>query len=67
VAQKGSLVNADRTRFDFSHNGPMTADEIRRVEEIVNREILSNTATEAKVMSFDDAVKHGAMALFGEK
>ncbi|MFI4940168.1 MAG: alanine--tRNA ligase [Burkholderiales bacterium] len=67
VAQKGSLVDADKTRFDFSHNGPMTAEEIRRVEEIVNREILSNTATAAKVMSFDDAVKHGAMALFGEK
>ncbi|HXA48132.1 MAG TPA: alanine--tRNA ligase, partial [Burkholderiaceae bacterium] len=67
VAQKGSLVDADKTRFDFSHNGPMTADEIRRVEEIVNREILTNTATEAKVMGFDDAVKYGAMALFGEK
>lgn len=67
VAQKGSLVDADKTRFDFSHNGPLTADEIGRVEQIVNREILSNTATEAKVMSFDDAVQHGAMALFGEK
>jgi alanyl-tRNA synthetase len=67
VAQKGSLVDADKTRFDFSHNGPMTADEIRLVEEIVNREILINTATEAKVMGFDDAVKYGAMALFGEK
>jgi alanyl-tRNA synthetase len=67
VAQKGSLVDPDKTRFDFSHNGPMTADEIRRVEEIVNREILTNTATEAKVMGYDDAVKYGAMALFGEK
>jgi alanyl-tRNA synthetase len=67
VAQKGSLVDAEKTRFDFSHNGPMSADEIRRVEEIVNREILANAATEAKLMSFDDAVKHGAMALFGEK
>ncbi|MBV8667306.1 MAG: alanine--tRNA ligase, partial [Burkholderiaceae bacterium] len=67
VAQKGSLVDADKTRFDFSHNGPMTADEIRRVEEIVNREVLENTATEAKIMGFDDAVKYGAMALFGEK
>jgi alanyl-tRNA synthetase len=67
VAQKGSLVDAEKTRFDFSHNGPMTADEIRRVEEIVNREILTNTATEAKVMGYDDAVKYGAMALFGEK
>ena len=67
VAQKGSLVDAERTRFDFSHNAPMTADEIRQVEEIVNREILENEATVAQTMSFDDAIKHGAMALFGEK
>jgi alanyl-tRNA synthetase len=67
VAQKGSLVDPDKTRFDFSHNAPMTAEEIRRVEEIVNREILANNAAHAQVMSFDDAVKGGAMALFGEK
>ena len=67
VAQKGSLVDAERTRFDFSHNAPLTADQIRRVELIVNREILANVATEARVMAFDDAVKFGAMALFGEK
>ena len=67
VAQRGSLVDAEKTRFDFSHNAPMTADEIRQVEEIVNREILANNATVARHMSFDDAVKHGAMALFGEK
>ena len=67
VAQKGSLVDADKTRFDFSHNAPMTADEIRQVEDIVNREILVNVATESKIMPYDDAVKHGAMALFGEK
>ena len=67
VAQKGSLVDADKTRFDFSHNAPVTADEIRRVEEIVNLEILSNAATEARLMGFDDAVGAGAMALFGEK
>jgi len=67
VAQRGSLVDAEKTRFDFSHNAPMTADEIRQVEEIVNREILANHATVAQHMSFDDAVKHGAMALFGEK
>ncbi len=67
VAQKGSLVDAEKTRFDFSHNGPLTTDEIRRVEQIVNREILANLATESKIMPFDDAVKHGAMALFGEK
>ena len=67
VAQKGSLVDVEKTRFDFSHNAPMTADEIRQVETIVNREILANVATRAQVMAFDDAVKHGAMALFGEK
>lgn len=67
VAQKGSLVDADKTRFDFSHTAPMTAGEIRQVEQIVNREILANAATSAQLMAFDDAVKHGAMALFGEK
>ena len=67
VQQKGSLVDAEKTRFDFSHNSPMTADEIRRVETIVNAEILANAATSARVMKFDEAVKHGAMALFGEK
>jgi alanyl-tRNA synthetase len=67
VQQKGSLVDPDKTRFDFSHNAPMTADQIAQVEAIVNREILQNHATRAQHMSFDDAVKHGAMALFGEK
>ena len=67
VSQKGSLVDVEKTRFDFSHNAPMTADEIRQVETIVNREILANAATQAQVMGYDDAVKHGAMALFGEK
>lgn len=67
VAQKGSLVDVEKTRFDFSHNAPMTADEIRQVENIVNREILANAATHAQFMAYDDAVKHGAMALFGEK
>ena len=67
VAQKGSLVDADKTRFDFSHNAPLTAAEIRQVEDIVNHEILANVATEAKVMGYDDAIKYGAMALFGEK
>ena len=67
VAQKGSLVTHERTRFDFSHNAPLTADEIRRVEAIVNHEILANVATEAKMMSYDEALSSGAMALFGEK
>ncbi|NHZ89558.1 alanine--tRNA ligase [Massilia sp. CCM 8733] len=67
VAQKGSVVDPDRTRFDFSHNAPLTQDQIAQVEVIVNREILENHATAAHTMSFDDAVKHGAMALFGEK
>jgi alanyl-tRNA synthetase len=67
VAQKGSLVDPDKTRFDFSHNAPLTAEQIAQVEAIVNREILQNHATRAQHMSFDDAVKHGAMALFGEK
>ena len=67
VAQKGSLVDADKTRFDFSHHAPISADEIRRVEEIVNNEILANAATQARVMAIDDAQKIGAMMLFGEK
>jgi len=67
VQQKGSLVDPDKTRFDFSHNAPLTADQIAQVETIVNREILENHPTQAHHMSFDDAVKHGAMALFGEK
>jgi alanyl-tRNA synthetase len=67
VQQKGSLVDPDKTRFDFSHNAPLTAEEIARVEQIVNAEILQNHATQAQHMSMDDAIKHGAMALFGEK
>ena len=67
VVQKGSLVDADKTRFDFSHNAPLTADEIRRVEALVNHEILDNAATNAQLMPYDDAIRHGAMALFGEK
>jgi alanyl-tRNA synthetase len=67
VQQKGSLVDADKTRFDFSHNAPLSDAEIRQVEEIVNAEILANAPTHAEIMPFDDAVKSGAMALFGEK
>ncbi|HEY0820747.1 MAG TPA: alanine--tRNA ligase [Rhizobacter sp.] len=67
VQQKGSLVNAERTRFDFAHNGPMTDEQIRKVEAIVNAEILANAATNARVMPIDEAQKSGAMMLFGEK
>jgi alanyl-tRNA synthetase len=67
VQQKGSLVDADKTRFDFAHNAPMTDDEIRRVEQIVNNEIIANAPGVVRVMPYDDAVKGGAMALFGEK
>ncbi len=67
VQQKGSLVNAERTRFDFAHNAPVTAEQIKRVEDIVNAEVLTNAATSAQVMALDDAQKSGAMMLFGEK
>jgi alanyl-tRNA synthetase len=67
VQQKGSLVDADKTRFDFVHTAPMTDDEITRVERIVNAEILANAATQARVMGIEDAQKSGAMMLFGEK
>ena len=67
VAQKGSLVDADKTRFDFSHSGALTADQIGQIEQRVNREILANVASETHLMPYDDAVKFGAMALFGEK
>jgi alanyl-tRNA synthetase len=67
VQQKGSLVDADKTRFDFAHNAPMTNAEIAKVEAIVNSEILKNEPTSAKVMALDAAQKTGAMMLFGEK
>ncbi|WP_019938821.1 alanine--tRNA ligase [Bordetella sp. FB-8] len=67
VQQRGSLVDPDKTRFDFAHDAPMTAEQVARVEEIVNAEVLANQATQARVMAFDDAVQEGAMALFGEK
>jgi alanyl-tRNA synthetase len=67
VQQKGSLVDAERTRFDFSHTQPMTEQEIRTVEALVNRAIRANYPVETRVMPYDDAIKAGAMALFGEK
>ena len=67
VQQKGSLVNADRTRFDFAHNAPVTDAEIREIERRVNEEILANAAAQARVMDIESAQKTGAMMLFGEK
>ncbi|OYU45619.1 MAG: alanine--tRNA ligase [Burkholderiales bacterium PBB4] len=67
VQQKGSLVNAERTRFDFAHNAPVTDEQIRQIETIVNAEVLSNAAAQARVMDIESAQKTGAMMLFGEK
>jgi alanyl-tRNA synthetase len=67
VEQKGSLVDADKTRFDFAHNLPMTNEEIQQVEKIVNAEIFSNTKTDASIMKMEEAQKTGAVMLFGEK
>ncbi|MEQ1718565.1 MAG: alanine--tRNA ligase [Hyphomicrobium sp.] len=67
VAQKGSLVSADRLRFDFSHTKPMTADEVKEVETLANAVLLENTAVETRLMALDEARALGAMALFGEK
>jgi alanyl-tRNA synthetase len=67
VQQKGSQVDPDKTRFDFVHNAPMTNAEIRRVENLVNAEILANTACECHVLPIAEAQKLGAMMLFGEK
>ncbi len=67
VQQKGSQVDPDKTRFDFVHTQPMSDEQIRDVEAIVNAEILANAATQSRVMAIDDAQKTGAMMLFGEK
>jgi len=67
VQQKGSLVTDQRLRFDFSHNEPVRPEELREIERIVNRQIRENTDSNAAVMSMDEALKEGAMALFGEK
>jgi len=67
VQQKGSLVDANRTRFDFSHPQQLSATEIARVEALVNREIRRNVPVSAHLMHYDEAIKAGAMALFGEK
>ena len=67
VQQKGSLVDPDRTRFDYSHNEPLTEAQIREIENLVNREVRRNVPVEACIMKYDDAIRTGAMALFGEK
>ncbi|HEX4586304.1 MAG TPA: alanine--tRNA ligase [Burkholderiaceae bacterium] len=67
VQQKGSRVDAERTRFDFSHDKPMDPGEVRRVEAIVNRAIRANVAVSANVMKFDEAIDSGALAFFGDK
>ena len=67
VQQKGSLVNAERTRFDFAHNAPVSDAQIAQVEAIVNAEILANAAASARVLPIEEAQKLGAMMLFGEK
>ncbi|MEJ7929427.1 alanine--tRNA ligase [Ramlibacter sp. AN1015] len=67
VQQKGSLVDADKTRFDFTHNQALTGDQIHEIERRVNAEILANEATEARVMEIDAAKATGAVMLFGEK
>ncbi len=67
VNQKGSLVDSQRLRFDFSHGESISAQQIREIEHRVNREILCNSSVQTEVMTMDDAVEKGAMALFGEK
>ncbi len=67
VSQKGSLVDADRLRFDFSHSLPVTTDELKAIEDQVNAQILSNSAVSKEVMSLNEAKERGALALFGEK
>ena len=67
VQQKGSLVDAEKTRFDFAHNAPVTPGQITEIERRVNEEILQNAATQARLMDIESAQKTGAMMLFGEK
>ena len=67
VEQKGSLVDEFKTRFDFSHSGQMTSEQLCKVESLVNEEILKNNSTQAEIMPIEVAKKSGAMMLFGEK
>ena len=67
VTQKGSLVNSEKLRFDFSHNNPIEKDQLKNIEEIVNDQIQNNGIVEIKVVDQKKAIEEGAMALFGEK
>ena len=67
VQQRGSLVDSERTRFDFSHDKALSPEEIRKVEDMVNTAIRSNAQVAANVMKYDDAIKAGALAFFGDK
>uniref|UniRef100_E6PPW9 Alanine--tRNA ligase n=1 Tax=mine drainage metagenome TaxID=410659 RepID=E6PPW9_9ZZZZ len=67
VQQKGSLVDAEKTRFDFAHDAPISAEDVQRIERWVNEQILHNAATQARVLPIEEAKKTGAMMLFGEK
>src|SRR5690606_25230131 len=67
VAQKGSLVAPDRLRFDFAHFSPMSGDELRQVEDLVNREIRRNADSLTEILAVSEAKKRGAVAMFGEK
>ncbi len=67
VAQKGSMVSGDRLRFDFTHNKPITDDELVQIEEIANQVVLQNEAVVTRLMAVDEAIQSGARALFGEK
>jgi alanyl-tRNA synthetase len=67
VQQKGSLVDAERTRFDFSHDKAVTPEEVGRIEQMVNAAVRANAAVTAEVMKYDDAIRAGALAFFGDK
>ena len=67
VSQKGSLVDANKTRFDFAHGEAVTPEQLQQIENLVNQEIRRNVSVDTQLMHYDDAIKHGAMALFGEK
>jgi alanyl-tRNA synthetase len=67
VEQKGSLVDAERTRFDFSHGKPVSAEELRKIEALVNQAIQHNHEVSARIMKYDEAIKAGALAFFGDK